>query len=53
MAETPTFGRYAEIPDDEMTPAQQEGGYHSLIRRTRGPPAPASQQDLRAATRRW
>ncbi|MFN0074552.1 MAG: carboxymuconolactone decarboxylase family protein [Chloroflexota bacterium] len=30
MAETPTFGRYAEIPYDEMTPQQQEA-YHSLI----------------------
>jgi len=34
MAETPTFGRYAEIPYDEMTPAQKEG-YNSLIE-TRG-----------------
>ena len=34
MAETPTFGRYAEIPYDQMTPAQQEG-YRSLIE-TRG-----------------
>src|SRR5205809_965243 len=31
MAErTPTFGRYAEIPYDEMTPEQQEG-YRSLL----------------------
>ena len=30
MAETPTFGRYAEIPYDKMTPEQQEG-YKSLI----------------------
>jgi len=30
MADTPTFGRYAEIPYDEMTPAQKEG-YNSLI----------------------
>ena len=30
MAETPTFGRYAEIPYDRMTPEQQEG-YRSLI----------------------
>jgi 4-carboxymuconolactone decarboxylase len=30
MAETPTFGRYAEIPYDQMTPEQQEG-YRSLI----------------------
>jgi 4-carboxymuconolactone decarboxylase len=34
MAETPTFGRYTEIPYDQMTPAQQEG-YRSLIE-TRG-----------------
>ena len=30
MAETPTFGRYAEIPYDEMTPEQQEA-YRLLI----------------------
>jgi 4-carboxymuconolactone decarboxylase len=34
MADTPTFGRYAEIPYDEMTPEQQEG-YKSLLE-TRG-----------------
>ena len=34
MADTPTFGRYAEIPYDEMTPEQQEG-YRSLVE-TRG-----------------
>ena len=34
MAETPTFGRYTEIPVDQMTPEQQEG-YRSLIE-TRG-----------------
>jgi len=34
MSETPTFGRYAEIPYDQMTPEQQEG-YRSLIE-TRG-----------------
>jgi 4-carboxymuconolactone decarboxylase len=34
MPETPTFGRYAEIPFEEMTPEQQEG-YRSLIE-TRG-----------------
>jgi 4-carboxymuconolactone decarboxylase len=34
MAGTPTFGRYAEIPYDEMTPEQQEA-YHSLME-TRG-----------------
>lgn len=30
MPDTPTFGRYAEIPYEEMTPEQQEG-YRSLI----------------------
>jgi 4-carboxymuconolactone decarboxylase len=30
MAETPTFGRCAEVPYDEMTPEQQEG-YRSLM----------------------
>ncbi|MGH7093336.1 MAG: hypothetical protein ACREFB_07370, partial [Stellaceae bacterium] len=30
MAETPTFGRYAEIPYDQMTPEQQDG-YRSLM----------------------
>ena len=30
MAETPTFGRYAEIPVDKMTPEQKEG-YQSLL----------------------
>ena len=30
MSDTPTFGRYAEIPYDRMTPEQQEG-YRSLI----------------------
>ena len=34
MAETPTFGRYAEIPYGKMTPEQQEG-YRALIE-TRG-----------------
>ena len=34
MAETPTFGRYTEVPYAEMTPEQQEG-YRSLIE-TRG-----------------
>ena len=34
MPETPTFGRYAEIPYDQMTPEQQEG-YRSLME-TRG-----------------
>ena len=30
MAETPTFGRYAEIPYDQMTREQQEG-YRALL----------------------
>jgi 4-carboxymuconolactone decarboxylase len=30
MADTPTFGRYAEIPYDQMTPEQQ-AGYRSLL----------------------
>ena len=30
MAETPTFGRYAEIPYDQMTPEQKEG-YQAII----------------------
>ena len=34
MAEIPTFGRYTEIPYEQMTPEQQEG-YRSLIE-TRG-----------------
>ena len=34
MADTPTFGRYAEIPYDQMTPDQQDA-YRSLIE-TRG-----------------
>ena len=34
MAETPTFGRYAEIPYDQMTPEQQQA-YHAMIE-TRG-----------------
>jgi 4-carboxymuconolactone decarboxylase len=34
MPDTSTFGRYAEIPYDQMTPEQQEG-YRSLIE-TRG-----------------
>src|SRR6516165_10492329 len=30
MPDTPTFGRYTEIPYDKMTPEQQEG-YRSLL----------------------
>jgi 4-carboxymuconolactone decarboxylase len=40
MAETPTFGRYAEIPYDKMTPEQQEG-YRSLIESRGRLPGPA------------
>ena len=35
MPETPTFGRYAELPLDQMTPEQQEGS-RSLVE-ARGP----------------
>jgi 4-carboxymuconolactone decarboxylase len=35
MSEAPTFGRYAEIPVDRMTPAQREG-YHFLVEGPRG-----------------
>src|SRR5438477_2603685 len=35
MLEIPVFGRYTEIPYDDMTPEQQEG-YRSLLD-TRGP----------------
>ena len=35
MPETPTFGRYAEIPYDAMTPEQQEA-YRSVTE-MRGP----------------
>ena len=35
MSDAPTFGRYAEIPFDRMTPAQQEG-YRFLVDGPRG-----------------
>jgi len=35
MPETPTFGRYAEIPYDQMTPEQQEA-YRTVVE-SRGP----------------
>jgi 4-carboxymuconolactone decarboxylase len=35
MSDTPTFGRYAEIPFDQMTPEQQES-YRALVA-ARGP----------------
>src|SRR3984957_6579503 len=37
MTETPTFGRYAEIPYDQMTPEQQEGYRHLIETRGRLP----------------
>ena len=40
MPETPTFGRYAEIPFDQMTPEQQEG-YKTMIAARGGLPGPA------------
>jgi 4-carboxymuconolactone decarboxylase len=40
MAETPTFGRYAEIPYDKMTPEQQEG-FNSLMESRGRLPGPA------------
>src|SRR3954469_13992285 len=40
MAENPTFGRYAEIPYDKMTPEQQEG-YRSMIEARGRLPGPA------------
>ena len=40
MPETPTFGRYAEIPYDRMTPEQQEG-YNTMIAARGGLPGPA------------
>ena len=39
MPETPTFGRYAEIPYDRMTPEQQEG-YKTMIAARGGLPGP-------------
>ena len=35
MTDKPTFGRYAEIPEDKMTPAQREG-YRYLLDGPRG-----------------
>jgi hypothetical protein len=34
MPDTPTFGRYAEIPYDQMTPEQQEG--YRVLKEVRG-----------------
>jgi 4-carboxymuconolactone decarboxylase len=35
VSETPTFGRYAEIPVDRMTPEQQDG-YRAMVNGPRG-----------------
>jgi 4-carboxymuconolactone decarboxylase len=40
MERTPTFGRYAEVPYDEMTPEQQEA-YRALIEARGRLPGPA------------
>jgi 4-carboxymuconolactone decarboxylase len=40
MSETPTFGRYAEIPVDQMTPEQLEG-YKAMLAARGGLPGPA------------
>ena len=40
MPETPTFGRYAEIPYDRMTPEQQEG-YNAMMAARGGLPGPS------------
>jgi hypothetical protein len=45
MPDKPTFGRYAEIPHEQMTPEQQEA-YSSLIETPRQ--ASRAQQDLGA-----
>ena len=39
MSETPTFGRYAEVPYDRMTPEQQEG-YKGMMAARGGLPGP-------------
>jgi 4-carboxymuconolactone decarboxylase len=39
MSKTPTLGRYAEIPYDEMTPEQKEG-YDAMIATRGGLPGP-------------
>jgi 4-carboxymuconolactone decarboxylase len=40
MPDTPTFGRYAEIPFEQMTPEQQEG-YRAMIESRGGLPGPS------------
>ena len=43
MAETPTFGRYAEIPYDKMTPEQQEG-YRAMVESRGRLPGPSGER---------
>jgi 4-carboxymuconolactone decarboxylase len=40
VPDTPTFGRYAEIPYEQMTPEQQEG-YRSMMESRGGLPGPS------------
>ena len=40
MSDTPTFGRYTEIPYDKMTPEQQDG-YRSMLESRGGLPGPS------------
>jgi 4-carboxymuconolactone decarboxylase len=40
MSDTPTFGRYAELPYETMTPEQQEG-YRAMIETRGGLPGPS------------
>ena len=40
MPDTPTFGRYAEIPYEQMTPEQQEG-FRSMMESRGGLPGPS------------
>jgi 4-carboxymuconolactone decarboxylase len=40
MPNTPTFGRYAELPYEQMTPEQQEG-YRAMIESRGGLPGPS------------
>jgi 4-carboxymuconolactone decarboxylase len=40
MSDSPTFGRYAEIPYQKMTPEQQ-GGYRAMIESRGGLPGPS------------
>ena len=49
MADTPTFGRYAEIPYDQMIPEQQDA-YRSLIETRGGLPGPTRAGYRRASS---